>query len=101
MNIDICKNCKKRPDFYQVDFIENQIMRLEGIKISGNYKMITNCYLHITDKELIDKIEEKLIPLKSGEFQVFKPEEVYNNKNEVDETCCYYAEHQLNDWNKK
>lgn len=102
MNPEICKRCKMKPDFYRVDFIENQIMRLEGLKVNNDYTISRICYLHITDKEQIDKIEEEMVSLtfKEGEFQIFKPEEVYNKNNEVDETCCYYAEHQLNDWNE-
>ena len=103
MNLEICKRCKRKPNFYRVDFIENQIMRLEGLKVNNDYTMSIACYLYIKDKEQIDKIEEEMISLtfKEGEFQIFKPEEVYNNKNEVDETCCYYAEHQISDWNNQ
>ena len=57
MNIDLCKNCKKRPDFYQVVFIEEQFMKLEGLKADENHRMINTCYLYITDEEQMDKIE--------------------------------------------
>ena len=118
MNPEICKNCKKRPDFYRVDgfianfygvdgFIENRIMKLEGIKINNNnYVTSTKCHLYITDEEHIDKIEEALFN-KTNDVRykcyigLLKPEKINNKINEIDETCPYYLEHQISDWNNQ
>ena len=108
MNPEICKNCKKRPDFYRVDdFVKHTIMRLEGIKINNNnYVTSTKCYLYITDEEHIDKIEEALIN-KTNDVRykcyigLLKPEKINNKTNEIDRTCNFYLEHQISDWNNQ
>ena len=96
MNIDICKKCKRKPDFYEIYYhsISKEEIYLAGIKITNNNSFVgVSCCVYVKDKKLIDEISSK------SNIR-FKPEEIYNEKNEIDEYCPYCFEHKFSELSK-
>lgn len=100
MDLEICKKCKNFPDFYLLDYKREGKFYFIGInrKTSSYNFCSSNCVVSYEtikiNKDLMRNINESMVVVKERDLFV------KNNKVFPDESCPYYCEHKLIEWNK-
>lgn len=108
MNPNICDKCHKHHWYYKVVFLKGykevilmSVNRTNKIVHCTEDDVINDpCELTSNDKSLIDVCSDYILKF-NDDLMLFPVLMMYEDIQPLKETCPFYLEHQLYDWNKK
>lgn len=111
MNPKICDKCRKHHAYYKVVFLKGDkevilmaVNRTEKVKHpNGDIDILDPCSLQSYNKTLIDACADYILKFNAvnDDLILFPVLMMYEDIQPLKETCPFYLEHQMYDWNIK
>ena len=108
MNVKICQKCHKHHLYYKTVFLkcdkEVVLMAVNHtnkiVHCTGEGEILDPCELISGDKSLIDICSDYILKF-NDDLMLFPVLMMYKDIRPLKETCPFYLEHQIYDWNNE